>query len=87
MANLKTAKKRAKVAVVRRDRNAARKSALRTSIKNVRTAVEAGDKDLAQEKLALALKNIDQAASKGLLHKNNAARKKTKITKAVNAMA
>lgn len=87
MANLKSAKKRVKVANARRDRNSAYKSALRTSIKNLRKAVEAGDKDLAQNQLAEALKKIDQAQSKGLLHKNNAARKKSEVTRAFNQMA
>lgn len=87
MANLKSAKKRAKVADVRGARNASRKSALRTAVKNFHDAVQNEDKDLAQNNLAVALKKIDQAQTKGLLHKNNAARKKSKITKAFNEMA
>lgn len=87
MANLKSAKKRAKVADVRRVRNNSKLTAMRTAIKNFDKAVEAQDKDAAKEALAVAIKRIDQAGSKGLLHKNNVANKKSRIAKAFNKMA
>lgn len=87
MANLKSAKKRAKVAEVRRVRNNSKLTAMRTAIKNFDKAVEAQDKDAAKEALAVAIKRIDQAGSKGLLHKNNVANKKSRIAKTFNNMA
>ena len=84
MANIKSAKKRAKTAQVRRLRNA---SAIRTAVKAFDQAVEAGDKAKAAEAMAVAVKKLDQAGSKGLLHKNNVANKKSRIMKAYNKMA
>ncbi|MFP5527624.1 30S ribosomal protein S20 [Peptococcus simiae] len=87
MANLKSAKKRAKVADVRRVRNNSKLTAMRTAIKNFDKAVEAQDKEAAKEAMAVAIKRIDQIGSKGLLHKNNVANKKSRIAKAFNNMA
>ncbi|MFM9413945.1 30S ribosomal protein S20 [Peptococcus simiae] len=87
MANLKSAKKRAKVADVRRVRNNSKLTAMRTAIKNFDKAVEAQDKEAAKEAMAIAVKRIDQIGSKGLLHKNNVANKKSRIAKAFNNMA
>ena len=70
MANIKSAKKRAKTAQVRRLRNASAMSAVRTAVKAFDQAVEAGDKAKAAEAMAVAVKKLDQAGSKGLLHKN-----------------
>ncbi len=87
MANIKSAKKRAKTAEVRRMRNISKINAMRTAIKKFDVAVEAGDKEAAKEAMALAVKKIDQAGSQGLLHKNNVANKKSRIAKAYNRMA
>lgn len=74
MANIKSAKKRVKVSRIRNERNKARNSALKTAIKKANAAIEsnAADKDVL---VKAAVKKIDQAAAKGLIHKNNAARK------------
>ncbi len=87
MANIKSAKKRAKTNRVRNLRNASAMSAVRTAIKNFDKAVEGGNKEQAAEAMAVAVKKIDQAGSKGLLHKNNVANKKSRIMKAYNKMA
>lgn len=87
MANIKSAKKRAKTNRVRNLRNASAMSAVRTAIKNFDKAVEGGNKEQAAEAMAVAVKKIDQAGSKGLLHKNNVANKKSRIMKTYNKMA
>ena len=87
MANIKSAKKRILVNRTKADRNKAIKSGVKTAIKKVYAAIEAGDKTAAQTELASATKTIEIAASKGIYHKNNAARKVSRISKAVNAMA
>ena len=61
-------------------------SRVKTSIKAVEVAVAANDAEAAKAALATAIKTIDKAASKGILHKNNAANKKSRLTKMVNAM-
>ena len=87
MANIKSAKKRIEVAQIRTDRNKAIKSGVKTAMKKVFAAIEAGNKEAAQAELANATKVIEMAASKGVYHKNNAARKVSRISKAVNEMA
>ncbi len=79
MPNIKSAKKRVKVIRVKTERNKAYKSALRTLIKNALNANEA-EKEIAVKK---ALKKLDQAVSKGILHKNTAARKKAAIVRGI----
>ena len=86
MANIKSAAKRAQIANVRNLRNRSAMSRLKTAIKAVETAVQAGDKEAATVACVNAVSIIDKAASKGLLHKNNAANKKSRIMKMVNAM-
>ena len=71
----------------RADRNKAIRSGVKTAIKKVFAAVESGDKKAASAELTSAIKVIEMAASKGVYHKNNAARKVSRITKAVNQMA
>ena len=83
LANIKSAKKRVITSQVRAERNKAIKSRVKTYIKKV----EAGDKAAANEVLPVAIAEIEKAASKGIFHKNAAARKVSHITKAVNAMA
>ena len=80
MPNIKSAKKRVKTTATRTARNKSRNSALKTAIKKANVAVEtsAADKD---ELIKVAIKRVDQAAAKGLIHKNNAARKKSALAK------
>ena len=87
MANIKSAKKRIDVAKTRTERNKAIKSRVKTFIKKVDTAVAAGDKAAAEAALPLAIAEISKATSKGIYHKNTAARKVSRITKAVNSLA
>ena len=87
MANIKSAKKRILVNRATADRNKAIRSEVKTAIKKVYAAVDAGDKAVAQQELIAATKTIEMAASKGVYHKNNVARKVSHISKAVNKMA
>ncbi|WP_253295480.1 30S ribosomal protein S20 [Roseburia sp. MSJ-14] len=87
MANIKSAKKRILVTETRAARNKSIRSAVKTSIKKVEAAVAAKDKDAAQVALLVATSEISKAASKGVYHKNNAARKVSRLTKAVNGIA
>ena len=66
--------------------NKAKRSALRTSLKKFDAAVAAGDKEAASACYADAVKKVDKAAGQNLIHKNNAARKKSSLTKALNGM-
>ena len=85
-ANIKSAKKRILVNKTKADRNKSIKSAVKTSIKKVEAAVTAKDKEAAAAALQNAISTIDKAASKGVYHKNNAARKVSRLSKAVNAL-
>ena len=87
MANIKSAKKRISVSRVNAERNKAIRSGVKTAIKKVFTAIEAGDKEAAKAELTSATKVIEKAGSKGVYHKNNVARKVARISKAVNEMA
>ena len=87
MANIKSAKKRVLTSQIRADRNKAVKSKKKTNVKKVDAAVAAGDKAAAEAALPVAIGEISKAASKCIYHKNTAARKVSRITKAVNAMA
>ncbi|MBQ1283629.1 MAG: 30S ribosomal protein S20 [Acutalibacteraceae bacterium] len=84
MPNIKSAKKRVQVAEVRAARNKACNSALKTSIKKANAAIDNNDANKA-EAVKAAVKSIDQAAAKGILHKNCAAHKKSAIVKKLNA--
>ena len=87
MANIKSAKKRILVNQTKADRNKAIKSGVKTAIKKVTAAIEAGDKAGASEALLAATTAIDKATSKGVYHKNTASRKVSRLAKAVNQMA
>ncbi|GAA0492755.1 30S ribosomal protein S20 [Pigmentiphaga sp. GD03639] len=87
MANTAQARKRARQAVVRNKHNSSLRSMLRTSIKRVRQAVEAGDKAAATEVLQKATSVIDRVADKKIIHKNKAARHKSRLAAAVKALA
>ena len=87
MANIKSAKKRVLVAKRNADRNKAVRSRVKTFVKKVYAAVEAGDKSLAQEALKAATVELDKATSKGVYHKNTTSRKISRMTLMVNKMA
>lgn len=87
MANIKSAKKRILVNRTKADRNKAIRSAVKTSIKKVEAAVAKKDKEAAAAALTNAISTINKAASKGVYHKNNAARKVSRLTMAVNKIA
>ena len=86
MPNIKSAKKRVKVIEAKTLQNKMFRTQLKTDIKKYQTAVATGDKTQANAAYTSAVKKIDQAASRGILHKNTAARKKSQITKALNKM-
>lgn len=79
MANSAQAIKRAKQAEKRRQRNASQRSTMRTSIKKVIAAINAGDREAATQAYAAAVPVIDSAADKGLIHANKAARHKSRL--------
>ena len=87
MANIKSAKKRIEVIDKKTLRNKMIKSKVKTVIKKVDAAIAAGDKEAAQANLLVAISEINKAASKGVYHKNNASRKVSRLTAAVNKMA
>ena len=87
MANSKQARKRARQAVARNQHLSAQRSQYRTAIKSVRKLVIAGDKAAAQAAYVAAVSAVDKAVTKGLLHKNNAARKKSSMTLKLNKLA
>lgn len=87
MANIKSAKKRIEVTAIRTAKNKAIKSKVKTAIKKVEAAVSAGDKAAAAAALQAATVEISKAQSKGVYHKNNAARKVSRLAVAVNKMA
>jgi len=82
MANLKSSKKDIRRAAKRRATNLSTKSALKTYVKKVRTAANAAD---AQAALVVVTKQLDKAAQNGIIHKNQAARRKSRAAKAANA--
>ena len=87
MPNIKSAKKRVLIAEVRNARNKANKSALKTAIKKFEAAAVEGNRTEAEGAYKVAVKSVDKAAAKGILHKNTAARKKSQLAKKVNAVA
>lgn len=87
MANIKSQIKRIKTNRKATERNKARKSELRTAIRRVNEAVAAGNLEAAQTALAHASKKLDKAVSKSVIHKNQAANKKSAIAKRVNSLS
>lgn len=87
MANIKSAKKRIKVTEVKTLKNRMIKSALKTVIKKFEAAVEAKNNEEAKALYTSVVKSLDMAASKGVVHKNMAARKKSRLAAKLNAMA
>jgi small subunit ribosomal protein S20 len=86
VANIKSQKKRILTNEKARQRNNSVKSELKTAIRAVNTAVEGADKDAAATALQAASRKLDKAVSKGVLHRNNAANRKSAISKKVNAL-
>ncbi len=87
MANSPQARKRARQAVKRRQRTMSVRSMLRTYIKRVVNAIEAGDKNAANDAYKEAVPVIDRVAGKGLIHKNKAARHKSRLNARIKEMA
>lgn len=87
MANMKQQIKRYKNDNKKRELNNSYKSALKTAIKKVKTAVEAGDKEAAVAAYNVAASKLDASVSKGIHHKNYASRQKSKLAKLVNSIA
>ena len=86
MANIKSAKKRAKQTVVRNARNVAQRSQLRTAVKKVLKALDANDAAGANEAFTAAQPLLDRFAARGLIHKNKAARHKARLTARIKAL-
>ena len=87
LATIKSAKKRILVTTTKTARNKSIRSEVKTSMKKVEAAVAANDKEAAMAALKVATATIESAASKGVYHKNNSARKVSRLAKLVNAMA
>lgn len=86
MPNSPNAKKRLRQSVDRRDRNRAVRSSVRRQIRKVRVAVTAGDVETSETEYRTAVKKLDQAAAKNVLHPNAAARTKSRLSKAIKAI-
>ncbi len=87
MANIQSAKKRARQNVKRRVHNVALRSKMRTAIKNVLKAVKSGDKEAAQAFFMAAVPKIDRLVSKGIIRKNRAAHYKSRLNSKLRAMS
>ena len=86
MANSKSAEKRIRVAERRRLRNRPYRSAARTLVKKAELAIAGGDQDAAREAVARAVSMLDRVAGKGIIHKNNAARRKSRLMAKFNRL-
>ncbi|MCI9888938.1 30S ribosomal protein S20 [Micrococcales bacterium 31B] len=86
MANIKSQKKRILTNEKARIRNKAYKSELKTLIRKVREAIAAGNKETAETELRVAARKLDKAASKGVIHKNQAANRKSSLAQQVAAL-
>lgn len=86
MANTPSAKKRARQAIVRRSRNVGERSMMRTYLKKVYYAIDAGDKAKAEEAYKEACPIIDRMAGKGLIHANKASRHKSRMNSSIRSM-
>lgn len=87
MANIKSAIKRIKVNDKKRAENGSQKAAMRTAIKEVEKLIEAKDAEKAQEALNATIKHIDKAVRKGIIHKNNGDRQKSRLIKKVSELS
>jgi small subunit ribosomal protein S20 len=86
MANIKSAEKRIRTSLRQRERNRMLRSRMRSAVKDLRQAVADGDADAAKEKLPKTLGIVDSTARKGVIHANAAARTKSRLTRAVQAL-
>ena len=86
MPNITSAKKRARQSEVKRQHNKHIRSGMRTTVKSVVSAIETGDKSAAVEAFKIAVPAIDSSVSKGILHKNKAARHKSRLTSRIASM-
>jgi len=87
MANIKSARKRARQAIKRRSHNMSLRTAARSAIRDVKKAIAAGDKKAAAAALVKSQAVIDRVATKGVLHRNAAARHKSRLAHAIKAMS
>jgi small subunit ribosomal protein S20 len=87
MANTRSALKRMRQSEKRRVRNAAVRTSVRTAVKTTRTSLAAASVEEARTSLARAIQLLDRAVTKGVVHKNAAARKKSRLTRQLNALA
>jgi small subunit ribosomal protein S20 len=87
MANIKSARKRARQAIERRDHNMGLRTTVRTAIKNVKKAVAAGKADAAAQALRASQGVIDRIVAKGILHRNAGDRHKSRLAQAVKALS
>ena len=86
MANIKSARKRARQAVVRRGHNVALRTEVRTAIKNVKKALAAGNKDEAAKSMRESQRVIDRVVAKGILHRNAGDRHKSRLAQAIKGL-
>ena len=86
MPNIKSAKKRVLTSAKKNEQNILVDSRMKNSIKKLEKTIKNGNKEESVKVLNTTLKNIDKAQNAGLIHKNNAARKKSRLTKCVNSM-
>ncbi len=86
MANHKSALKRMRQSLKRREHNRSFRTRMRTAVKKLRAAIDEGNADLAKSLLSETLSTVDATAQKGVIHRNAAARTKSRLTRAVNAM-
>lgn len=86
MPNIKSAKKRVITSAKKNANNTLGRSSMKTAIKKSEKAIKAQDKALAEENLKVAIKRIDKAVASGLIHKNKAAREKSRLTKQTNSL-
>ena len=87
MPNIKSASKRVHISKAQNEKNRASKTLLKTNLKKFDLAVSEGNREAAESAYKVAVKSVDRAATKGLLHKNNAANKKSKLTIKLNTIA
>lgn len=87
MANSAQARKRARQTVKRREHNFSLRSKLRTALKSIRKSIESGDKSVARAAFENIVGTVDSIADKGIIHKNKAARQKSRLSAAIKAMA
>lgn len=87
MANSKSAQKRIRVAERKRARNKPLRSACKTFEKRAETAIAAGDAELAADEVRLAISQLDKVAGKGVIHRNNAARRKSRLMARFNKLS